>query len=283
MRSLAIGAPDRGFSLIEVLVATAITVGVGAIVFQLFHQNERVFRDENARAETQQTARMVIFQIGDDIRITGQGIPAALGDIILPGSSGQRLNLRAGFSAVETTVTNAPPITAVVGTSITLSVEDTTGLSAGRQIFVWNAEGWLRATVTSVSGSAMSVRMTPSAGSAQSLQFSTPPQIGLDEAIAIYLDTSTDTIRRTTSTNTTNAASPTWAPANDVGTNIVGLDFLYFDSGGNALIPTTPQSRAAVRAIEARVTARAASLVAGSTQPRAALSVKVHPRNLEYE
>jgi Tfp pilus assembly protein PilW len=272
-----------GFSLIEVLVATAITVGVGAIVFQLFHQNERLFRDENTRAETQQTARLVISQIGDDIRIAGQSIPAALGDMILPGSTPQRLNLRAGFSAVETTVTNTPPITIMLGTSITLTVENTSGLSLGRQIFVWNNEGWLRATVTSVSGSGLSVRMTPTAGSAQPVLFTTPPQVGLDEAIAIYLDTSTQTIRRTTSTNTTNSATPTWAPANDIAANIAGLDFLYFDSAGNILTPNTLQSRAAVRAIEGRVRARAGRPVAGGTQPLSALSVKVHPRNLEYQ
>src|SRR5438552_2599315 len=96
---------DSGFSLVEVLVATAITIGIGSIVFQLFHQNERIFRDEAVLMEMQQTARMVVSQIGDDIRIAGQGVPPELGEVVLPGSSGQRLNLRAGFSTTESIVT----------------------------------------------------------------------------------------------------------------------------------------------------------------------------------
>ena len=79
-------AGEAGFSLLEVLVATAITVGVGAATFQLFHQNERIFRDQSLKLEMQQSARLIASQVADDVRMTGQGIPALLGDAILPGS-----------------------------------------------------------------------------------------------------------------------------------------------------------------------------------------------------
>ena len=266
----------KGFSLVEVLIAMAITVGVGAIVFQLFHQNERLFLDETVREEMQQTARMVISQVGDDIRIAGQGIPPALGDVILPGSNGQRLNLRAGFSATESLITTPPPITVVVGSPITLKVQSTSGFSAGKQVLLWNTDCWLRATVSSVSGSALSLSLLPTAGSAPTVQFGTAPVIGLDEAVALYFDNTTHSVRRTTSSNTTNLANPPWAPANDVGTNVTRLDFLYFDAQGNALTASTPQSRAAISSIEARVGVRAAS------QPETSLYLRVYPRNLQY-
>jgi prepilin-type N-terminal cleavage/methylation domain-containing protein len=272
----------RGFSLIEVLVATAITVGVGSIVFQLFHQNERIFRDEAVRVEMQQTARMVVSQIGDDIRIAGQGIPPALGDVILPGTSGQRLNIRAGFSTTETIVTTSPPISATLGTPITLKVENTSGFSTGKQIFVWNAAGWLRATVDSVSGSAKTVGLTASAGSGPSVQFDTPPVMGLDEAIALYFDPTTSTVRRTTSTNTAAPGIPVWAPANEVATNVSALSFRYFDLAGGPLIPDTPENRTKIATIEARVQIRPAAPVAGDTQPVFSLSVRAQPRNLRY-
>ncbi len=271
-----------GFSLIELLVATAITVGVGSIVFQLFHQNERVFRDEAVRIEMQQTARMVLSQIGDDIRIAGQSVPPALSDVVLPGSTGHRLNLRAGISTTESIVTTPLPITVVSGTSVTLKVENTSGFSTGRQIFVWNDAGWIRASVDSVSGSAKTIRMTPSTGSASSMRFDSPLIIGLDEAIAVYLDPATNTVRRTTSSNTTNATSPGWAPSNELATNVIGLDFLYFDNAGRPLIPDTPQNQANVAAIEARVRVRPAALLAGNSQPVYTLSLTAHPRNLRY-
>jgi type II secretory pathway pseudopilin PulG len=272
----------RGFSLIEVLVATAITIGVGSIVFQLFHQNERIFRDEAVRIEMQQTARMVVSQIGDDIRIAGQGVPPELGEVVLPGSSGQRLNLRAGFSTTETIVTTSPPILLTQGASITLNVENTSGFSIGKQAFIWNAAGWFRATVDTVSGSARTVRLTPLAGSGLSVQFDTPPMLGLDEAIALYLDTTTHTVRRTTSTNTTDPGSPVWAPANEMATNVRGLDFLYFDTAGIALIPDTPADRTRIASIEARVQIQPAAPVTGGTQSVYSLSVRAQPRNLRY-
>jgi hypothetical protein len=234
------------------------------------------------RVEMQQTARMVVSQIGDDIRIAGQGIPPALGDVVLPGSSGQRLNVRAGFGTTETIVTTSPPILVTLATPITLKVENTSGFSTGKQVFIWNDAGWLRATVDSVSGSARTVSLIPSAGSGSSLQFDTPPVMALDEAIALYLDTTTGTVRRTTSTNTTDPGNPVWAPANEVATNVSGLSFLYFDTAGGPLIPDTPENRTKIASIEARVRIRPASLVAGGTQPVFSLSVRAQPRNLRY-
>ena len=65
----------RGFSLIELLMAMAITMGIGMVVFQLFYQNERVFRDQNLIVEMQQNARAVASQISEEIRMAGQGVP----------------------------------------------------------------------------------------------------------------------------------------------------------------------------------------------------------------
>jgi Tfp pilus assembly protein PilW len=271
-----------GFSLVEVLVATAITVGVGAMVFQLFHQNERIFRDEAVRMEMQQSARMLVSQIGDDIRLAGQAIPPALGEVVLPGSTGQRLNLRAGFSTTESIVTTPPPIPIALGTAVTLKVESTTGFSAGKQIFVWNSAHWLRATVDSVSGPGKSVSLTPSNGSSSSIQFETPPLIALDEAVAVYFDTTTGIVRRTTSSNTTVPAAPAWAPANEIATNVSGLAFLYFNNAGDPLVPDTPEHRARIASIEVRVRVRPAEAVAGAAPPVYSLAVRAQPRNLQY-
>ena len=278
------GRNNHGFSLIEVLVATSITIGVGAIVFQLFHQNERIYRDESVLMEMQQTARMVVSQIEEDIRIAGESVPPAVGDIVLPGSSAQRLNLRAGFSTTESIVTTALPISAALGSAITVKVESTAGFSAGKQIFVWDASTWLRATVNSVSGSAKTVRLTPAGGSTAPLQFTTPPVIGLDEAIAVYRDAATNTVRHTTSSNTTNTDSPAWAPANEIAANVIGLDFLYYDSAGVLVTPDTPVNRSRIAAIEARVRVRPAtplSNLKSGAQPVFALSIRAIPRNLQ--
>ena len=267
----------KGFSLVEVLIATTITIGVGALVFQLFHQNERIFREENTLMEMQQTVRMVVSQIGDDIRIAGQSVPPGISDIVLPGSSGHRLNLRAGFSGTESIVTTSLPLAIDTGIAITIGVESVAGFSTGRQVYVWNGPDFLRALVGSVSGSAKTIRLTPTSG----MEFSTPPLIAPDEAIAIYRD-GTNTVRRTTSTNTTNPSSPLWAPANELATNVTALSFLYYDAAGAPVTPDTAENRVTISSIEARVQVRAAAAVGSGTLTVYSLSVRFHSRNLQY-
>src|SRR5438034_8712651 len=117
----------KGFSLIELLVALSVTLALGTMMFQLFHQNERVIRDQTLVMEMQQTARVVASQITDEIRMAGQGVPlsAAKFDtaaseavaVILPSSTSSRIDFRAGLSNVETRITSISPIEFMMGVS----------------------------------------------------------------------------------------------------------------------------------------------------------------------
>src|SRR6185369_8250845 len=94
----------KGFSLIELLLALATSLILGTMTFQLFHQNERVVRDQTLIAEMQQTARLVASQIADEVRLAGQGVPihAAQFDaapseavaILLNSSNNSRIDFR---------------------------------------------------------------------------------------------------------------------------------------------------------------------------------------------
>src|SRR5262245_21557926 len=105
-------ARPKGFSLIELLVALSVTMLLASMMFQLFHQNERVLRYQMLTMEMQQTARVVISQIADEIRMAGQGVPlyAAAFDagpseattVILGSSGASRIDFRAGLSNIET-------------------------------------------------------------------------------------------------------------------------------------------------------------------------------------
>ena len=66
---------DNGFSLAELLIALLVVLCIGMMTFQLFYQNERVIRDQNLIMEMQQTARVVMSQIADEVRMAGQGVP----------------------------------------------------------------------------------------------------------------------------------------------------------------------------------------------------------------
>src|ERR1700747_1023607 len=95
-----------GFSLVELMIALLIVLAIGSMTFQLFRQNERVIRDQTLIMEMQQTARVVLSQIADEVRMAGQGVPvyASTFDtapseavaVILGSSNANRIDFRAG-------------------------------------------------------------------------------------------------------------------------------------------------------------------------------------------
>jgi hypothetical protein len=111
-------------------------------------------------------------------------------------------------------------------------------------------------------------------------QFTSSPSISLEEAVAIYLDTSTLTIRRTTATDMSSTTSPTWAGANDLVANAVSLTFTYYDKFDNVISPSTLANRALVARVDAQVVVQTSAALSNGQRPRIALPVRSIPRNL---
>src|SRR6266705_1170149 len=97
--------PRTGFSLVELLTALVITIVLSTMVFRLFHQNERLVRDQTLVMEMQQTAR------------------------VLASSNASRIDFRAALSNIETVGTSLLPIDFSLGTSRMLSVADGSAFS----------------------------------------------------------------------------------------------------------------------------------------------------------
>lgn len=297
---------QKGFTLLEILISISITLVIGVAVFQLFQQNERVFYDQNLVTEMQQATRATIFQAADEIRMAGQGVPTyaeTYGDApseetvaILSGSGAARINFRAGLAPSETYVVAPSPVTFSVGTSITLTVDNADGLynavgggPTGRFVYFWGASDtrgwlWVRASINSVTPSVNRAGVTPfSAGptgvASGTVQFPTPPTMSMEEAIALYQDGSTGSMRRTTATNMSDPIHPSWAPANDLCANVEQLHFDYFDRSGNVIIPDTLANRGRIERVDIRLTVQTAQELRNHTRPTFALSVRTNIRN----
>src|SRR5882762_10850493 len=101
----------EGFSLIELLLALATTLALSMLVFHLFHQSERVVRDQTLVMEMQQSVRVVAAQIADEIRMAGQEVPVYAADqdaaisesvaAIFATSTDDRIDFRVGLSNTE--------------------------------------------------------------------------------------------------------------------------------------------------------------------------------------
>lgn len=72
---------EQGFSILEMLVATTITVGLTGALFYYFKQSQDSFVVEGARTELNQNFRAALDLIARDIQAAGAGMPQFLGPV----------------------------------------------------------------------------------------------------------------------------------------------------------------------------------------------------------
>jgi type II secretory pathway pseudopilin PulG len=279
------GSCDGGFSLIELLMAMTITVGIGMVVFQLFYRNERVFRDQSVIVEMQQNARAVASQMAEEIRMAGQGVPvyAATFDtvpseavtVILPTSTGSRLDFRAGVSNVETAVTSPVPMDCAMGVATTLSVVSASGFSRGDFIYIWGVAdigtwAWVRAEL--IGAASNSLTIVPRQVQRYPIRFVRPPTVSLDESVSFQF--SGTTIKRAT------ASGGPWSPANEIGRNISSLMFIYYDATNRMITPSSLAERRRIARVDIQLVAQTSDFLTNRTRPSYSISLRAIPRNL---
>jgi hypothetical protein len=293
----------RGFSLVEVIAALGMSLGVGLAVFHLFHQNERVFRDQNLIVEMQQSARMAASQIADEIRMAGEGVPiyASTFDVapaepvaaFLGTSTTDRIAFRTGLSDTETYVRNAPPIDLTLDASATLAVANGsvftnplgTSRPSGRFVYIWGPSanatwGWTRAELINISPTALTVapRQAGDAGrSGNVIRFSGPPTVVLEEVVSFFI--SAGSIKRGTAIDMTNQANPTWSPAQDLGRDFTSLGFTYYDRNNRVVSPDSLSDRISIARVDVRVIAQTAGPLSTGYRTTYPLSLRTIPRN----
>src|SRR5215831_18947625 len=261
---------NSGFSLMELLIALLVVLAIGMMTLQLFYQNERVIRDQNLILEMQQTARVVMSQIADEVRMAGQGVPiyASTFDLspsepiaaFLGTSTSNRIDFRAGLSNVETAITTPVPLDLTMNTSQTLGIAESTGLSTGKYVYIWgpgtNGSTWVRAQLTWVSSTTITCVPQQTGSQGTIVHFNAAPTVYLEEAVSIFL--SNGSVRRATATGFTNPANPAWSSSNEIGANFTTLTFTYYDANGNALTPAPLANRMAIARVDIRLTVQAA-------------------------
>jgi hypothetical protein len=262
------------------------------MTFQLFRENARVIRDQTLVMEMQQSARIVMSQISDEIRMAGQGVPiyastfdpepAESTAVFLGTSTVDRIDFRAGLSNVETVVTTLAPIDLSIGSPRTLGVADSTGLSAGKFVYFWGPAGngwtWVRAQLTAVTSTAVSFVPQQTGTAGISIHFSSAPTVYLEEAVSIFLNAGS--VRHAAASSFTNPASPSWGPANEIGANLTSLTFAYYDVHGNAVTPSSLASRNAIARVDVRLTVQTAAALSNGVLPVYSLALRTVPRNV---
>lgn len=283
---------QAGLSLIELLIALLVVLCTGMMTFQLFNQNAKVISDQTLIMEMQQTARIVMSQIADEVRMAGQGVPvyASTYDLspseataaFFSTSTSNRIDFRAGLSNVETAVTTFPPIDLSLGSPKTLGIVDTTGLSAGKFVYIWgpaaNGWTWVHGQLTSVAPTSITFLPQQTGEQGSSIHFTASPTVYLEEAVSITLNAGS--VKHATATGFANPAAPAWGAANEIGANFTALTFTYYDVNGNVLTPGPLADRTAIARIDIALTVQAAGPLSNGIVPKYSLALRTIPRNV---
>ena len=129
---------EQGFTLAELMIATAMLLVVLSSALAFFSRGQSVYTNERVTLDMVQDMRTVFDRFTNEIRMAGSGLPAPRG--VIEGSP-TTLIVRGDFNNIATIITSVSPIT-VAGSAATFPVGTTTGFAAGQTIsFINNLTG----------------------------------------------------------------------------------------------------------------------------------------------
>ena len=288
--------------MVELMLAMTITVGIGSIAFQLFLQNQNVFRDQNLALELRQSVRAVASIMADELRRAGQGVPAYSASLdastaeasqtFLNGTNSNAVVFRAGVRNAMATFEGTLPVAYAIGSSIPLEVEDASTIDAivrsrpGYFVFLWgetsNSWTWVRAEVTTADtrSNPNTFTVTPRQVGGQGGPFDRIPNIVLEEAIAYRL--SSDALQRGTSGDFSAPSSPSMT-YQTIGDSFTTLSFTYYDEDETEVTGSDLEDRASIRRIDFNVGAETSEELASTGEKQTyAITVTIYPRNVMF-
>lgn len=146
-------AENRGFSLLELLVASAMAVMVVGGMLLILSGLQDVYRDQQQLMDAQMTARLALDQMQRDIQLAGVGLLGMLSPlpVVEPRVDGG-IDVRYNSGNLTARLAND-----VAGLTGQLEVDSVAGFEPGMQIVVYDGTGSFDlATLTAVSGNALS-------------------------------------------------------------------------------------------------------------------------------
>jgi prepilin-type N-terminal cleavage/methylation domain-containing protein len=124
----------QGFSLIELMIATAMLLVVLSAALSFFSRGQVIYTNERVTLDMVQDMRTVFDRFTNEIRMAGSGLRAPRG--VIEGSP-KTLIVRGDFNNITTIITSVSPVT-VSGSTATFPVGMTAGFAAGQTISLIN-------------------------------------------------------------------------------------------------------------------------------------------------
>lgn len=157
--------PDfpRGVSLVELLVAMAITTGILGSVFLVLTTGQALFTKGKTWMDVQQDARASLERMVRELRMAGTGVPSATQPSVLTAfvtAQANTLAFRANLENATTSLTAA-----AANGDTTLTVASSARFANGDAVYVTDGARWQLVTITGLGGTSLTV--TPAVSYAQ--------------------------------------------------------------------------------------------------------------------
>src|SRR5215210_7217692 len=125
---------EQGFTLVELMIATAMLLVLLSIALTFFSRTQVVYTNERVTLNMVQDMRTVFDRFTNEIHMAGAGLPAPRG--IIEGNT-TTLIVRGDFNEITTIVTSTGDIT-VSGSTATFPVGTTSGFEVGQTVSLLN-------------------------------------------------------------------------------------------------------------------------------------------------
>ena len=264
----------QGFSLIELMIGTAMLLVVLSAALSFFSRSQAVYTNERVTLDMVQDMRTVVDRFTNEIRMAGAGLPAPRG--VIEGTA-TSLIVRGDFNEIATIVTSVGSIS-LAGSTATFPVGTTSGFAAGQTVSLLNNQkGWAAlAKVTAVNDTDHTITIDandlyPLNAGTDITSFSAGAIINVIErrTYSILTTGSEDDIGaiiRTVAYENTQTAGAVIQPTEIIArhvrdeTGAPGLTFNFFKADGTpALNPDGTADKDATRKVEIKLQARSAN------------------------
>jgi len=239
---------EQGFSLVELMVASATLLVLLGAVLTFFSRSQVVYTNERATLDMVQDMRTVFDRFTNEIRMAGAGLPAPRGVIL---GSTTTLVVRGDFKEMATIVTSTGSIT-ISGSTATFPVGSTTGFAANQTISLLNNEkGWaVLAKITAIDAGNNTITidandLLPLTAATTITDFGAGTIINVIERRTYSIITdgvNKGAITRTIAYEDTQSAGAVIQSAETIATNVLdengnpGLTFTYYQADGTSAL-----------------------------------------------
>lgn len=254
----AIRFDQRGFTFLELLLALAIMGLVMAGVVSLYMTGSSIYLAAANQVETQQAARGAMLMLEENLLLAGDGFPTAPGipkiTAATPTSITSWADLTNGTTLLFADVNQG---------NTTLNVNSAAGIKSGDTVYLISGGQWEARTVSSVTGTTITVN--PGAGAF----YPQGAQVGRPKAVTFSWDAGMKRISKDAGEG---------GGLQPLADGVQAFQLRYFDAGNNEIAPVNlPGNLANIRRIAITVTVQSASALNPGTF---IITSDIRPRNL---